>query len=106
MLGKIFLVVYIIFQTGMSILTEYVIKQNRFYRTIGKKTRILRVFIYIILAVIPMLGAYLPKCPFKYFCMEFGNIWRGFLMYYSGLVIDGTIVSHIIHFIKQSWDTF
>ena len=49
MLGTIFLVVYIIFQTGMSILTEYVIKQNRFYRTIGRKTRIIRVLIYIIL---------------------------------------------------------
>jgi predicted MPP superfamily phosphohydrolase len=99
MLGTIFLVVYIIFQIGMSILTEYVIKQNRFYRTIGRKTRIIRVLIYIILVVIPMLGAYLPKCSFKYFCMEFGNIWLGFFMYYSGLVIVVTIVSHIIHFI-------
>ena len=97
MLGKIFLVTYIIFQTGMSILTEYVIKQNRFYRTIGRKTRILRIFIYAMLALIPMLGAYLPKCPFKYFCMEFGNIWLGFFMYYSGFVILVTLVSLIIH---------
>lgn len=97
MLGKIFLVTYIIFQTGMSILTEYVIKQNRFYRTTGRKTRILRIFIYALLALIPMLGAYLPKCPFKYFCMEFGNIWLGFFMYYSGFVILVTLVSLIIH---------
>ena len=96
MFGKIFLILYVIIQTAMSILTEYVIEKNRFYKGIGKKTRILRIIIYAFLALVPVLGAFLPKCNFKYFCMGFGNIWLGFFMYYSGLVIFVTIITHII----------
>ena len=96
MFGKIFLILYVIIQTSMSILTEYVIEKNRFYKGIGKKTRVLRIIIYAFLALVPVLGAFLPKCNFKYFCMGFGNIWLGFFMYYSGLVIFVTIITHII----------
>ena len=80
----------------MSILTEYVIQKNRYYKNIGRKTRIVRIIIYALLAIIPVLGAFLPKCEFKYFCMGFGNLWLGFFMYYSGLVIFATIITHII----------
>ena len=85
----------------MSILTEYVIEKNRFYKNIGKKTRVLRIIIYVLLAIIPVLGAYLPKSSFKFYCMGIGNIWLGFFMYYSGLVILVTIITHIICKIKK-----
>ena len=73
MLGKIVLVIYVLIQTGISILTEYVIQKNRLYKNIGKKTRVLRIVIYTLLALIPVLGAFLPKSEFKFFCMGFGN---------------------------------
>ena len=101
MFGKIFLILYVIIQTLMSILTEYVIEKNRFYKNIGKKTRVLRIIIYVLLAIIPVLGAYLPKSSFKFYCMGIGNIWLGFFMYYSGLVILVTIITHIICKIKK-----
>ncbi|MCR5293201.1 MAG: metallophosphoesterase [Eubacterium sp.] len=101
MFGKIFLILYVIIQTLMSILTEYVIEKNRFYKNIGKKTRVLRIIIYVLLAIIPVLGAYLPKSSFKFYCMGIGNIWLGFFMYYSGLVIFVTIITHIICMIKK-----
>ena len=101
MFGKIFLILYVIIQTLMSILTEYVIEKNRFYKNIGKKTRVLRIIIYVLLAIIPVLGAYLPKSSFKFYCMGIGNIWLGFFMYYSGLVIFVTIITHIICKIKK-----
>ena len=102
MLGKIFLLLYVLVQIGVSVLTEYVIQKNRFYKTIGKKTRILRIFIYGILAVIPVLGAFLPKSSFKYWCMGFGNLWLGFFMFYSAFVVFDTII--ILGFSKMRKD--
>ena len=101
MFGKIFLVLYVIIQIGMSILTEYVIQKNEWFKNIGKKSRILRIIVYGLLAVIPVLGAYLPNSSFKFSCMEFGNIWLGFFMYYSGLVIFSTIITLIICKIRK-----
>ncbi len=92
MFGIIFLFLYVLVQIGVSILTEYVIQKNRLYRRIGKKTRILRIFIYGILALIPVLGAFLPKSGFKYFCMGFGNLWLGFFMFYSVFVIVAAVI--------------
>lgn len=99
MFGKIFFVTYVIFQICMSILTEYVIQKNSLYKNIGRITRNPRLVIYILLALIPMLGAYLPKSSLKYFCMKYGNLWLGFFIYYSGLVNIITVISHIIHFL-------
>ena len=101
MLGKIFLVIYVIIQTGMSLLTEYVIQKNEHYKEIGKKTRIFRIIIYSILALIPVLGAYLPKSGFKFFCMKIGNLWLGFFMFYSALTIFLTLILIIVSKIKK-----
>ena len=92
MFGKICLLLYVLVQIGVSVLTEYVIQKNRFYKTIGRKTRVLRIFIYGILALIPVLGAFLPKSGFKYFCMGFGNLWLGFFMFYSSFVVIVTVL--------------
>ncbi|MBR3200731.1 MAG: metallophosphoesterase [Mogibacterium sp.] len=87
MFGKIFLVLYVIGQILISVLTEYSIKNHRFFSKIGGKTRIIRIFIYAFLAIVPVLGAYLPKSQFKYFCMGLGNVWLGFFIYYSIFVL-------------------
>ncbi|MBQ6439809.1 MAG: metallophosphoesterase [Mogibacterium sp.] len=87
MLGKFFLVVYVLVQILISTLTEYSINNSGAFRRIGEKTRILRIIIYAALAAIPVLGAYLPKSPFKFFCMGFGNLWLGFFMYYAVFVL-------------------
>ena len=87
MFGKIFLALYVIVQILISILTEYSIKNSRFFSGFGSKTRIIRIFIYAFLAAVPVLGAFLPKSPFKFFCMELGNIWLGFFMFYSAFVV-------------------
>ena len=60
MLGKIFLVLYVIVQIAVSVLTEFVIERNRFYKGFVIKTRVIRIIIYGLLALIPFLGAYLP----------------------------------------------
>ena len=44
MFGKIFLVLYVIGQILISVLTEYSIKNHRFFSKIGGKTRIIRIF--------------------------------------------------------------
>ncbi len=75
MFGKIFLVLYVIDQVLISVLTEYSIKNHRFFSKIGAKTKIIRIIIYAFLAILPVLGAYLPKSQFKYFCMGLGNVW-------------------------------
>ena len=91
MFGNILLMLYVVIQTLMSILTEYVIVKNNFYARIGRRTRLYRIIVYIGLGLLPVLGAFLPKSGFKYSCMAIGNIWLGFFMYYSGLVIFITL---------------
>jgi len=87
MLGKIFLVVYVLVQILISVLTEYSVRNSRVFKNIGEKTKIIRIIIYAALAAVPVLGAYLPKSGFKFFCMEAGNIWLGFFMFYSVFVL-------------------
>lgn len=87
MLGKIFLVVYVLVQILISVLTERSIRNSNSFKRIGEKTRIIRIIIYAVLAAVPVLGAYLPKCRFKFFCMEAGNIWLGFFMFYTIFVL-------------------
>ena len=87
MFGKVFLVLYVIVQILVSVLTEYSIKNSRFFDRIGSKTRIIRIMIYAALAAVPVLGAFLPKSPFKYCCMAVGNVWLGFFMFYSAFVV-------------------
>ena len=101
MFGIVFLIIYVIIQTLISILTEYVIVKNPYYAKIGRKTRTIRITVYFILAVIPVLGAFLPKSSIKYYLMMTGNIWLGFFMYYSGFVILATIITHIICKIRK-----
>ena len=101
MFGQIFLILYVIIQALMSVLTEYVIEKNRLYKGIGRKTRLFRIFIYILLAIIPVLGAFLPKSDFKYFCMRFGNLWFGFFAYYSGTAIFLTLILIIVSRIRK-----
>lgn len=92
MLGKIFLVLYVIVQIAVSVLTEFIIERNRFYKGFVIKTRVIRIIIYGLLALIPFLGAYLPASDFKYRCMGFGNLWLGFFMFYSAAVIIITLI--------------
>ncbi|MBQ7274529.1 MAG: metallophosphoesterase [Clostridiales bacterium] len=96
MLGKIFLVVYLIAQVGIALVTEYVWNRNELIRKIGKKTRVVRIIIYTVLAVIPMLGAYLPRSALKYYCLGIGNIWFAFFMYYAPLVLILSLIAVII----------
>lgn len=87
MLGKIFLAVYVLVQILISTLTEYSVKSSGAFGAIGKKTRIIRIIIYIALALLPVFGAYLPKSQFKFLCMQLGNIWLGFFMFYASFVL-------------------
>jgi len=87
MFGKFFLVLYVLAQILISVLTEYSIKNSNRFKLIGEKTRIIRIIIYAVLAAVPVLGAYLPKSGFKFFCMKAGNIWLGFFMFYAIFVL-------------------
>ena len=101
MLGKIFLLIYIIIQTLISFLTERLIRRNKHYGEMGRKTRVVRLALYILLALLPVFGAFLPKCGFKYFCMKYGNIWLAFFMYYSGFMLFTALIMLIIAKVRK-----
>ncbi len=100
-MGIIALILYIFFQTGISLLSEYLIQKNKHIGNLGKKTRIIRISFYILLGLLPVLGAFLPKCSFKYFCMKWGNVWLGFFMYYSALIIFLTLIGLLVSKVKK-----
>ena len=101
MFGKIFLLIYVIIQLCISLITEYTVRHHGIFSKIGEKTRIFRVIIYVILALVPVLGAFLPKSDFKFYCMEFGNIWLGFFMFYSAIVLFLTLILYIVYRIRK-----
>jgi predicted MPP superfamily phosphohydrolase len=47
----------------------------------------LYMFFYALLALLPVLGTYLPDSSFKYHLAAAGNIWLGFYMYFTGLLL-------------------
>ena len=104
MLGKIFLVVYIVVQFSISLLTEFSVRHHKIFNKIGKKTLIIRIAIYSILAMIPVLGAYLPKSKFKFLCMQVGNLWLGFFMFYATFVMLLIIILLIVTRIRKKED--
>ena len=55
----------------------------------------------MLLAVVPCLGAFLPNMGFKYFCMAAGNIWLGYFIYYSGLLLILSGISAIVCLIRK-----
>ena len=87
---------YVLAQAGVSLLTEYAVTKASFPHDLFRRSRVFRLVIYIALAAIPCLGAFLPKSGVKYFCMCFGNIWLGYFIYYSGLLIFSSLISLII----------
>ena len=104
MLGKLFLVIYVVIQVSISLLTEFSVRNHRTFNRIGKKTLIARIAVYSILALIPVFGAYLPKSKFKYLCMQVGNLWLGFFMFYAASVILLIIILLIVNRIKKKED--
>lgn len=101
MFGKFFLILYILVQILVSVLTEKSISSSRKFSGIGKKSRAVRIVIYAALAAVPALGAFLPKSPFKFFCMKAGNIWLGFFMFYGSFVLLLTIAYWIIAKVRK-----
>ncbi len=96
MLVYYFIVVYILLQTGVSILTEYSVRKSKMLKKPGKKSFCVRLCIYILLAIIPVLGAYLPNSSFKFLMMAIGNVWLGFFMYFTGLLLITVLITYII----------
>ena len=43
--------------------------------------------------VLPVLGAMLPDCAFKFFAQAAGNLWLGFLIYYSMVLIVLSLIA-------------
>ena len=93
--GILFLAGYVVMQGCIALLTEYVINHYKLIEKLGRRTRILRLVIYIMLALIPVFGAYLPPSSFKYHCMMIGNLWFAFFMFYSFFVILFSLIALI-----------
>ena len=86
-LAQLIVILYIIVKACICLLTEYALQGRGPLGRLGRKTKIPRIIIYIMIALVPCLGAYLPNGPLKFFCMKWGNIWLGFFIYYGGLLL-------------------
>lgn len=101
MIGILFLIFYIIVHTLISLITERLMVKSRHIGGIGRKSRLPRLAVYVILGILPVLGAFLPKSGFKYFCMKYGNIWIGFFFYYSLILLFASLIVIIISKFKE-----
>lgn len=92
---------YIIVQTGVSLLTEFAVNRGNRPKEMFRKTRPLRIAVYVLLAAVPCLGAFLPNSEVKYFFMGAGNIWLGYFLYYSGMMLTASAIAAIVCLIRR-----
>ncbi|MBQ8967164.1 metallophosphoesterase [Ruminococcus sp.] len=92
---------YILGQTGVSLLTERTLAKGGLGKELFRKTRVLRLIVYIALALLPCMGTFLPDSKAKFFCMKTGNLWLGFFLYYTGLLLLFSAVAAIISKVRK-----
>lgn len=78
---------YLVLRTGSHLKT---------YKHIHKKTQIILFAIWLVLASLPLFGAFLPEEKGLYTFQKYGNIFLGFLAYYGMIMAVSEIVLLII----------
>lgn len=86
--------------TVYILLNVYLVLRTRSHlksiQRINKKIRIILLIIWILLASLPLFGAFLPEDAGLYTFQKYGNIFLGFLAYYAMLLAVSEIVLLII----------
>ncbi len=95
LIGYIILHVFSIVQTDRCLSAHT--KKNGSY----KKIRPVWIFVYILVALLPVLGTYWPESSLKYTVMQVGNITLGFDIYYCGFLLVFTFAEGIRVLIKK-----
>ena len=95
------IVAYVIMQAVVSLLTEYSLGKGGIGRELFRKTRAVRLIIYIALALLPCLGALLPENEIKFTCMKWGNLWLGYFIYYAGMLLILSGIAAIVCRIRK-----
>ncbi len=95
---------YLMLATAAGLLTEYSVNRMRFAGGVFKSTRAVRIVLYAIVVSLPCFGAFLPDSAFKFFCMKWGNVWLGFFLYFTGLMLLCCGVTSLICRIKGDKD--
>lgn len=66
-----------------------------------KSVRSIILVVYLVLATLPLLGAFLPEDKGLYTFQKYGNIFLGFLAYYAMILVAGEIVLLFFHKNKE-----
>ncbi len=92
-------VVYLLIHIYLLLRSRNFLKKFRWAK---KKVRSVLIVIYIVLAIFPLLGAFLPEDKGLYTFQKYGNIYLGFLAYYTMILIVGEIVLLFFYKNKES----
>ena len=87
MRSLILITIYIIINLYTASQLSYWLRRcSRRYGSVAS-LRVLYMLFYALLASLPMFGTYLPDSSFKYHMAAAGNLWLGFYMYFTGLLL-------------------
>jgi len=87
MRSLILITIYIIINLYTASQLSYWLRRcSRRYDSVAS-LRVLYMLFYALLASLPMFGTYLPDSSFKYHMAAAGNLWLGFYMYFTGLLV-------------------
>ena len=76
---------------------------RRWPRTAEKARRIRKFWLVpiVLLSLLPVAGAFLPDSPVKFALQAAGNIWLGFYLYYSGILLLSLVVVTLARLISR-----
>lgn len=89
-------IAYVIINLYLILRTRSFLKKFEWAK---KPFRIVLLIVWLLLATLPLLGAFLPENMGLYTFQKYGNIFLGFLVYYAMILVAGEIV--LLFFIKK-----
>ena len=95
--------IYVIWQLIVMALIGWCIEPRKLVRR-SKKRRgalCLAAIVYIVLSLLPVMGAFIPDSPVKFRLQAAGNIWLGFVIYFNNFLLILCLILEIVRLISR-----
>ena len=81
--------IYVIWQLIVMALIGWCIEPRELVRRSKKRRGALcfAAIVYIVLSLLPVMGAFIPDSPVKFRLQAAGNIWLGFVIYFNNFLL-------------------
>ena len=95
--------IYVIWQLIVMALIGWCIEPRKLVRRSKKRRGALcfAAIVYIVLSLLPVMGAFIPDSPVKFRLQAAGNIWLGFVIYFNNFLLILCLILEIVRLISR-----